>query len=179
MELEVLGEATEDDAGARLDVPEADEPGEVDRAGGAGDRVAVRAGGGVAEQLDEAALDLVGDHLLPPDRLLVGAVPGEPEDPDQEVLDQPVAADQALGQAPAGLGERQAPPLVHDEPVADQPLHGLRGRGGGHAQPLRQTGLDEGDTLLAHLIQGLEVRRRGVLRRDHGPKATAARPSRP
>ena len=48
----------------------------------AGDRVAVGAGLRVLEQLDEARLDVVGDHVFPPARLGVDLVPLEADDVD-------------------------------------------------------------------------------------------------
>ena len=64
------------------------------------DRVAVRAGGGVAQQLDQAGLDVVGDHVLPAPRLAVHLVPLEPDDVDQEALGQAVLAHHLLRQRP-------------------------------------------------------------------------------
>ena len=67
------------------------------------DGVAVGAGRGIAEQLDEPLFDLVGDDVLPPAGLEVGLVPGQADDVDEQALGQAVLADHAVGQhaAPA------------------------------------------------------------------------------
>ena len=62
------------------------------------DGVAVRAGGGVAQDLHQAGLDLVGDDVLPAVRLGVDLVPGQPDDVGQEPFGQAVLADDAGGQ---------------------------------------------------------------------------------
>ena len=60
---------------------------------------------GMAEQLDQAILDLVGDDVLPPARLEVGLVPGQADDVGEEPLGQAVLAHHALGHGPARVGQ--------------------------------------------------------------------------
>ena len=66
---------------------------------GAGDRVAVRAGGGVVEDPDDRLLDRLGDDVLPLAGFLVRLRPRQPEDVGEEALGQPVAAHDPLGEA--------------------------------------------------------------------------------
>ena len=79
-----------------------------------GDRVAVRAGRGVAEQRDELLLDVGRDRVLPAVGLLVDLLPLEPDDVDEQPLGEPVAADDgdgdlaALRREPEACGRRAA-----------------------------------------------------------------------
>ena len=57
-----------------------------------GDRVAVRAGGGVAEQLHELLLDVGRDRVLPTVGLGVHLLPLEADHVDQQALGEPVPA---------------------------------------------------------------------------------------
>ena len=63
------------------------------------DRVAVRRLGGVVEQLDEAALDGLGHHVLPAARLGVHELPVEADDVGEQPLGEPVLAHHAGGEA--------------------------------------------------------------------------------
>ena len=76
---------------------------------GAGDGVAVRAGGGLAQHAVHGQLDAVGDDVLPLAGLLVGLGPRQPEDVGEEALGQAVAADDRLGEGLAVGGEVDAP----------------------------------------------------------------------
>ena len=90
-ELELLGDAAHHEAGADVERRQRDGGGLV--VVGARDRVAVRAGGGRAEQAVDGRLDVVGDDVLPLAGLLVGVGPRQPEDVGEEALGQAVAAD--------------------------------------------------------------------------------------
>ena len=66
--------------------------------GGARDRVAVRAGGGTAEQAIHRLLDVVAHDVLPLAGLVVCLGPRQLQDVGQEALGEPVAAHYALGE---------------------------------------------------------------------------------
>ena len=68
-------------------------------AGSLDDRVAVRAGLGVADRRQHPLLEHRGHRVLEPLGLLVHLVPGDAEHVGEEALDQPVAADDRLGLA--------------------------------------------------------------------------------
>jgi hypothetical protein len=74
----------------------------------AGDRVAVRAGGGVAEHTVHGRLDRVAHHVLPLAGLVVRIGPRQAEHVGEEPLGQAVAAHDALRQRLAGGGEAMA-----------------------------------------------------------------------
>ena len=70
------------------------------------DRVAVRAGLRVADRGEHALLEHRRHRVLEALGLLVDLVPRDPEDVGEEALDQPVAADDALGVlAPLAVNE--------------------------------------------------------------------------
>ena len=124
---------------------------------GARDRVAVGAGRRVLEQLDEARLDVVGDHVLPPARLGVDLVPLEADDVDQQALGEPVLAHHALGAAPALRGERERASLGAHVAVVAQPAHHLRDRRRRVVEALCQPRLDDLHAFFLELVDGLEV----------------------
>ena len=111
------------------------------------DRMAVRAGLRVADRGEHALLEHGRHRVLEPLGLLVHLVPRDAEDVGEEALDQPVAADDALGVLAAVVGELQR--LVggsRDVAVAleaaDHLVHGRRGElhgprdvGARHRQP--------------------------------------------
>ena len=72
------------------------------------DRVAVRTGLGVADGGEHARLQHRRHRVLEPLGLLVDLVPRDPEHVGEEALDQPVAADDALGVLAPVLGEASA-----------------------------------------------------------------------
>ena len=96
-ELQLLGDAADREAAADGDL--AQRRARPARRSRRRDRVAVRAGGGVAEHPDDGLLDRLGDDVLPLAGLLVGVGPGQPEDVGEEALGQAVAAHDPLGEA--------------------------------------------------------------------------------
>ena len=92
------------------------------RRAGARDGVPVRAGGRIAQQLHQAGLDVVGDHVLPAARLPVHLVPLQPDHVDQQALGQAVLAHHLLGQRAPALGQVEAPSLARDVTIVDEPL---------------------------------------------------------
>ena len=82
------------------------------RAGGlvlrAGNRVAVRAGRRIAEQLDELLLDVGRDRVLPAVGFAVHLLPLEPDHVDEQALGEPVPAHDRGGEPAALVGEVQA-----------------------------------------------------------------------
>ena len=136
---------------------------------GSRDRVAVRARGRVAEQLDELLLDVGRDRVLPAVGLAVDLLPLEADDVDEEALGEPVAAHDGRGEVAALLGEPQAA-VVHELGVAtaDEAVDLLRDRRGGDLQPLDEPGPDGGDALLLELEDRLEVLLGGIVHLGHG-----------
>ena len=122
-----------------------------------GDRIAVRAGRRVAEQLDQPGLDVVGDHVLPAARLPVHLGPLEPDDVDEQPLGQAVLAHDLLRQGPPAVGEEQPPSFPGHVPVLGEPVQHLGHGRGGAAQALGDAGLNHRDALLAEREHGLEV----------------------
>jgi DNA polymerase-1 len=130
---------------------------------------------GVVQDRDHPFLDLIGDDPFPALGLLVGLVPRQADDPDQEVLGQAVPADEVLGDLLAGRREPELTAVRLHESLRQELLHGLADGALGHAHPLREADLDGRDALLGHLVDRLEVLgrsgggRRGVRRRRcHG-----------
>ena len=109
----------------------------------AGDRVAVRAGGRVAEQQDELLLDVGRDRVLPAVGLAVHLLPLEPDHVDEQAFGEPVAPHDRGRHLAALVGEAQAA-IVEQLGVAvvDEPVHRLRHRGGRQPEALDQTGAD-------------------------------------
>ncbi len=103
-ELELLGDAAHRERLADLDGVEG-AGGRVELVARTGDRVAVRAGGGLAEHPVEGLFDLGGDDVLPLARLLVGVGPREAEHVGEEALGEAVAAHDGGGELEAVLGE--------------------------------------------------------------------------
>ncbi len=142
---QVLGlvlEAQHANRGAELDVGER----HAREARAGDDRVAVRAGLGVADRGEHALLEHRRHRVLEALGLLVDLVPGNAEHVGQEALDQAVAADDALGVRGAAVGEGdRAVAAARDVAVAleaaDHLVHGRRGElhrardvGAGHRQ---------------------------------------------
>src|SRR5438045_1929134 len=68
-----------------------------DLAGEGRDDVSMRIEPRTAEQIEDALLHTLGDHVLEAFRLVVDLVPAVAQDLDQEHLQQPVVADQLEG----------------------------------------------------------------------------------
>jgi hypothetical protein len=122
------------------------------------DRVAVRAGLGVADHRQHARLELLGDAHLEGLGLLVDLVPRDAHDLDQERLDEAVAAHDVLGDALTLVGQGDLlVPAAHDQAVglhpADHLGHAGRGDLHGPGQVARRA-LDAG---LGQPVERLEV----------------------
>jgi len=79
-----------------------------DRAVGFGDWVAVRIGGGVAEEGVDTVHEQIADSVLHVFGFFVDFVPSQLKRASQEQFDQPVAAEDAEGEHAAGVGEASA-----------------------------------------------------------------------
>ena len=107
----------------------------------AGDRVAVRRLGGVVEQLDQAALDGLGHHVLPAAGLVVDELPVQADDVGEQPLGEPVLAHHPGGQPHALVGELEvAVALDGEQAVALHPGHGLARRSGRSGAAARRSG---------------------------------------
>ena len=94
------------------------------------DRIAVRIVGRVAELGGDQLLELLGEDVLEHLRLLVDAVPRDPEALDQIQLEQPVVAHHLeRDPAPASVSDDAVIGLVLDQSELAQPLDHPRGRG--------------------------------------------------
>jgi hypothetical protein len=164
--LGLVLEAQDDDVGADLDVREQ----RALLADALDDRVAVRAGGGVADRCPHPLLQHRAHRVLDPLGLLVDLVPGDVEDVGEEALDHPVAADDVAGVLAARLGEGERFVLFPlDVAVVDQPadhlVHGRRRelhRAGDVGARHRQPGLLQPE----HDLQVLLLRDGRILRRQ-------------
>src|SRR4051795_3846844 len=90
IDLDLLGDLLEQNLVTGLRAGQRDEV--ALGAVGTGNGIAVWACRRMAEQLDEAILDLVGHDVLPPESLYVGLVPGQADDVGQQALGQAVLA---------------------------------------------------------------------------------------
>src|SRR5438309_622597 len=122
----------------------------------AGDGVAVRAGGrtGLAE---DALLDLGRDDVLPRVGLLVGAVPRDLQDVDEQALGEAVAPDQRGRHLPALRAEGDLPVGDGHEPFLREAADLLRDGGGRDAESLGDPSLGDPAALLLHRVDGFEV----------------------
>ena len=110
---------------------------------GPGDRVAVRARRGVAEEQHELLLDVGRDRVLPAVGLLVDLLPLEPDDVDEQALGEPVPAHDRRRDLATLLGEAEGAVVEQlGVAVVDETVHGLRHRGGREAEALDQAGPD-------------------------------------
>ena len=140
---EVLGlvlEAQHAHRGADLDVGER----HARQARAGDDRVAVRAGLGVADRREHALLEHRRHRVLEALGLLVDLVPGHAQDVGEEALDQAVAAHDALGVLGAAVGERdRAVGAAGDVAVAleaaDHLVDGRRPRAASRARRWRRS----------------------------------------
>ena len=146
----------------------------------AGDRVAVRAGGRVAEQQDELLLDVGRDGVLPAVGLLVDLLPLEPDDVDEEPLGEAVAPHDRGRHLAALVGEAEAAVVEQlGVAVVDEAVHRLRHRGRREPEPLHQPGPDRDDALLLDLEDGFEVLLGGVVPLGHVLLPLSVRPRYP
>src|SRR6266508_761420 len=105
------------------------------------DRVAVRTGPDLADHLEHALLEALGDPHLEGLRLLVHLVPGDAHDLDEERLDQPVAADHVPGHPLALGGEGDAlARATLDQALGRQPVDHLGHAGRGVLHRPREVG---------------------------------------
>ena len=123
---------------------------------GAGDRVPVRAGGGVAEQTIERRFDGRAHHVLPFAGLVMSLGPGQLEDIGEKALGQPVPAHDAFRQGQPSVCETN-PPVRRDQPLMLQPAHHLADRGAADLQPIGDARLDDVDVVLLQLEDALAV----------------------
>ena len=128
-------------------------------AGGLGvDRVAVRAGLGMAEHLVEAGLDPRRDRALQPGRLLVRLGPAEPDHRGQQPLEQCVATEDRVGGRAAGVGQDELPTVaLVDEAVGGEAAEHLARRLGRDAHPAGHLGGLHVRSVARHHAQRQEV----------------------
>ncbi len=99
-----------------------------------GNRIAVRIVRRVPERLVDPRLELLGDHVLEPVRLVVDVLDVEPERARQIELEQAMVPDNLERDALAGRGQAGAVVgLVLEQLEGGQLLQHRRGRGGGDA----------------------------------------------
>jgi len=117
----------------------------------------VGAGRRIAEYRDEARLDLVRDHVLPPPGLDVRSRPGEPDDVDEEALGQPVPAHDARRELGSLLGQCHATARAREVAVVREPPDHLGDGLGAVPEPLDKASLDDVHALLDESVDRLEV----------------------
>ena len=122
----------------------------------AGDGVAVRAGGGVAQHTVHRGFDGVAHHVLPLAGLVVGVGPRQPEHVGEEALGQAVAAHDALRQCLAGGGEANGA-VGGDQALGLQAADHLADGRAADLQALGDAGLDDGDVVFVELEDALAV----------------------
>ena len=144
----------------------------------AGDRVAVRRLGGVAEQLDEAALDGLGHHVLPAAGLGVDELPVEADDVGEQPFGEAVLAHHPGRQPHALLGELEVTvALDGHQAVALHPGDGLGDGRAALVQPLGDPGTQRDDAFLDELVDRPEVHLGGVDQVAHLPIVTRSWPT--
>ncbi len=128
-----------------------------------GDGVAVRRLGGVAEQLDQPALDLLAHDVLPPAGLVVDVRPVEPDDIAQQALGETVLAHHVDGLLSSVVGQLEAAVLRDDdETVALHTADRLRHRGAGVAEALGDARTKGRDALFLEFEDGAQIHLGGV-----------------
>ena len=131
--------------------------------GQAGNEIAVRAAHRVAEQLEQAVLHALRDHVLPAARLDVYLLPRQLDDPYQQALGQPVLAHHPGGERPAVVAQREVPVPGHvHQAVPLHPGHRLAHGGAALRQPLGDARAQRDDALLFEFEDGTEVHLRRV-----------------
>ena len=138
-----------------------------------GDRVAVRTGRGIAEQLYELLLDVGRDRVLPPRSFRVHLFPLEPDDVDEQSFGEPVPPHDG-GREPAALfGEVEATVTRQlDVPLVLEPGDGLGHGGGRQPEALDETGAERNDAFLLDREDRLEVLLGGVVHLRHALQVT-------
>ena len=124
----------------------------------AGDGVAVGIQLGPAEQLEDALLHPLRDHVFEPFRLVVDLVEAVPEDADQEHLEKAMVADQ-LQTDLAALARQllTAIAVVLDEALRGQPGHHLAHAWGRDAEALGQLAGGDRPLVTTEQIEGFQV----------------------
>ena len=128
-----------------------------------GDRVAVRRLGGVIENLEELALDLLAHHMLPAACFLVHELPLESDHVGEQTLGQAVLAHDVHGLQASGI--RQLEVAVtgdDDEAVALHAGDRLRDRRPGVPETLGDASSKGNDVLLLEIEDGAEIHLRRV-----------------
>ena len=129
----------------------------LDREVRAGDRIAVRVVGRVAELGRDPRLEVLGEDVLERLGLLVHAVPRHPEVLGEVELEQPVVAQHLERDALAGGGERDpAVGRVGDEPLLGELLDHAARRRGGHAEPRGEVVRGDAGSGLEALLQRVD-----------------------
>ena len=127
------------------------------------DRVAVRRLGRGVEQLDQPALDVLGDHVLPATSLVVHLLPVQPNHVDKQPLGQPVLAHHPHRPGATLRGELEMPiTQLVDQVVPLHPGDGLRHGRTTLMQPFGDPGPKRDDALLLELVDRPQVHLRGV-----------------
>ena len=155
--LGLLGDPQDGGPGAGLQLRERD-PGRPAAGGLEVDRVAVRAGLRVAEQLVELGLDARRERALEAHRLDVALRPGQPHDGGEQPLEQRVAAEDRIGgRAPGGREHEPATRGRLEQPVGREAAAHLAGGLRGHADMAAELGGGGHAPVGAHHAQGEEV----------------------
>ncbi len=129
------------------------------------------------EQLDQAALDVLGDHVLPPAGLGVHQLPVQPDDVGEQPLGEPVLAHHPRGEPQTLVGQLQvAVPLDGEQAVTLHPGHRLADRGPALVQPLGDPRTQRDDALLLQLEDRAEVHLGGVDQVAHADIVYQLRP---
>ena len=127
------------------------------------------------EQLDEAALDLLAHHVLPPARLFVHVGPVEADDIREQALGEPVLAHDVDGLLTAAVGELERAVVGDDdEAVALHAADGLRDRGPGVTETLGDARAQRDDVLLLELEDRAQVHLCRVDQIGHGASQTGS-----
>jgi hypothetical protein len=123
------------------------------------------------EQQHELLLDVGRDRVLPPVGFAVHLLPLEPDDIDEESFGEAMSADDGRGEAPALVGEVQAPVAMQlDVAVVGEPSDRLGDGRGRQAEPLDEPGSHRHDALFLDREDRLEVLLGRVVHLGHGPR---------
>src|SRR5262249_6974124 len=122
------------------------------------DGVTVRVELGLAEELEDALLHSLRDHVLEAFGLIVDLVPGVAEDPDEEHLEQAVMAHQLQGDLTALAGQLlPAVAVVLDQALGSQPADHLADAWRGDAESPGELAGRHRSLGSTQQVQGFEV----------------------
>ena len=125
--------------------------------------IAEGGGGGVVENPNQAALDVLAHHVFPATGLGVYFLPRQPDHVDEEPLGEPVLAHHGDSQAAALVGELEVPVACNvQQAVAFHPGDGLADGGATLVEALGDTRTQRHYALFLEVVDGPQVHLGGI-----------------